>query len=88
MDAIPDPDRHPAAALALTLELLTARISRDLDADANEGTLPDDPAWADIISRLADYGRDCAEILSTPQVTAVMTAWEADASRARKNASG
>lgn len=76
MNGIPDPACHPAAALALTLELLTARISRDLDADANEGTLPGDPAWADIISRLADYSRECAEILNAPQVAAAITGWE------------
>jgi hypothetical protein len=41
-------------------------------------TPPDDPAWADTISQLADYSRDCAEILNTPQVTAAITAWQAN----------
>lgn len=60
--------------LAATLERLTARVSRDLDVDAGESVLPDDPFWADTISRLAEYARECAEILDEPRVTAVLTA--------------
>jgi hypothetical protein len=60
--------------LAATLERLTARVRRDLDVDAGESVLPDDPSWADTISRLAEYSRECAAILDEPQVTAVLTA--------------
>jgi hypothetical protein len=75
---IPDPGTHLTAALAVTLELLAARISNDLDADASEGTEPDDPAQAGVNRRLADYGRECAEILDRPEVTAaVEAAWAA-----------
>jgi hypothetical protein len=63
------------AVLATTLERLTARVSRDLDADAGESVLPDDPFWADTISQLAEYARECAEVLDEPQITAVLTAY-------------
>ena len=63
----------PGAVLATTLERLTARVSRDLDVDAGESVLPDDPFWADTISRLADYARECAEVLDEPRITAVLT---------------
>lgn len=62
------------AVLAVTLERLTARVCRDLDVDAGESVLPDDPFWADTISELAEYARGCAEILDEPQITAVLTA--------------
>lgn len=62
------------AVLATTLERLTVRVSRDLDADAGESVLPDDPFWADTISRLAEYARECAEVLDEPRITAVLTA--------------
>jgi hypothetical protein len=60
--------------LAATLERLTARVRRDLDVDAGESVLPDDPFWADTISRLADYARECAEVLDEPRITAVLIA--------------
>jgi hypothetical protein len=61
-------------ALATTLEQLTARVSRDLDVDASESVLPDDPVWADTINRLAEYARECAEVLDEPRISAVLTA--------------
>ena len=75
----PVKDRSPdsadlVAVLATTLERLTARVSRDLDVDAGESVLPDDPFWADTISRLAEYARECAEVLDEPRITAVLTA--------------
>jgi hypothetical protein len=71
-------DRSPDSAdlvtvLATTLERLTARVSRDLDMDAGESVLPDDPFWADTISRLAEYARECAEVLDEPRITAVLS---------------
>ena len=60
--------------LADTLERLTARVSRDLDVDAGESVLPDDPFWADTISRLAKYARECAEVLDEPRITAMLSA--------------
>lgn len=63
-----------AALLATTLERLAGRVIRDLDADAGESVLPDDPFWADTISRLAEYARECAEVLDEPRITAVLTA--------------
>lgn len=59
--------------LAATLERLTARVCRDLDVDAGESVLPNDPFWADTISRLADYARECAEVLDEARITAVLT---------------
>jgi hypothetical protein len=61
------------AALATRLEQLTARVGRDLDVDAGESVLPDDPFWADTISRLAEYARECAQVLDEPRITAVLT---------------
>ena len=61
-------------ALATTLEQLTARVCRDLDVDAGESVLPDDPFWADTINRLADYARECAGVLDEPRITALLTA--------------
>lgn len=61
-----------ARVLAATLERLTARVCRDLDVDASESILPDDPFWADTISRLAEYARKCAEVLNEPRVTELM----------------
>jgi hypothetical protein len=60
-------------ALATTLEQLTARVCRDLDVDAGESVLPDDPIWADTINRLAEYARECAQVLDEPRITAVLT---------------
>ena len=65
---------HLIAVLASTLERLTIRVSRDLDVDAGESVLPDDPFWADTISRLAVYARECAEVLDEPQIAAALTA--------------
>lgn len=61
------------AILATTLERLAARVSRDLDVDADESVLPDDPFWADTISQLAEYARECAQVLDEPRITAVLT---------------
>jgi hypothetical protein len=72
-NASPDP-ADLAAVVATTLERLTARVIRDLDVDAGESVLPDDPFWADTISRLAEYARECAEVLDEPRITAVLTA--------------
>ena len=71
---LPEPATDLVAVLAVTLERLTNRVSRDLDVDAGESVLPDDPFWADTISRLAEYARECAAILDEPQVTATLTA--------------
>jgi hypothetical protein len=71
---LPESATDLVAVLATTLERLTNRVSRDLDVDAGESVLPDDPFWADTISRLAQYARECAEILDEPQVTATLVA--------------
>jgi hypothetical protein len=60
-------------ALATTLERLAARVCRDLDVDAGESVLPDDPFWADTIIRLAEYARECAEVLDEPRITEALT---------------
>ena len=75
----PIKDVSPEAAdlvtvLAATLERLTARVSRDLDVDAGESVLPEDPFWADTISRLVKYARECAEVLDEPRITAMLSA--------------
>jgi hypothetical protein len=70
-----------AAVLATTLEQLAARVIRDLDVDAGESVLPEDPFWADTISRLAEYARECAGVLDEPRITAVLTAHPVGRSR-------
>jgi alkylhydroperoxidase family enzyme len=60
--------------LAITLERLTARVTRDLDVDAGEGVLPEDPVWAETIARVAAYARECAEVLDEPRLAAVLAA--------------
>jgi hypothetical protein len=72
-DTSPDPV-DLVTVLATTLERLTTRVSRDLDVDASESVPPDDPFWADTISRLAEYARKCAEVLDEPRITAMLTA--------------
>lgn len=72
-DTSPDPV-DLVTVLATTLEQLTTRVSRDLDVDASESVLPDDPSWAETISRLAEYARKCAEVLDEPRITAMLTA--------------
>jgi hypothetical protein len=72
-DASPD-SADLATVLATTLERLAARVIRDLDVDAGESVLPEDPFWADTISRLAEYARECVEVLDEPRITAVLTA--------------
>jgi hypothetical protein len=72
-DASPE-SKDLMTLLATTLERLTSRVSRDLDVDGGESVLPDDPFWADTISRLADYARECAEVLDGPWITALLTA--------------
>lgn len=77
MNAVKDTSPESAdlvAVLATTLERLTARVSRDLDVDAGESVLPNDPSWADTISRLAEYARECAGILDEPRIAAMLTA--------------
>ena len=71
-DTSPEPTADLVAVLAITLERLTARVGRDLDVDASESVLPDDPFWADTISQLAEYSRECAEVLNEPRITALM----------------
>ena len=75
MDPIKDVSPESAdllTALATTLERLTTRVRRDLDVDAGESVPPDDPSWADTISRLAEYARECAVVLDEPRITAVL----------------
>lgn len=60
--------------VATSLERLAARVSRDLDADAAEGVLPDDPAWAETITGVAAYARECVAVLDDPRIAAVLTA--------------
>ena len=74
-DTSPEPTADLVAVLAITLERLTARVGRDLDVDASESVLPDDPSWADTISQLSEYSRECAEVLNEPRITALMTGW-------------
>jgi hypothetical protein len=61
-------------ALATTLEQLTARVCRDLDVDAGESVLPEDPIWAETIYQLAEYARECAGVLDEPRITALLSA--------------
>jgi len=57
-----------ALALADALERLGIRISRDLDVEAGEGALPEDPAWAATLIDFVAYAEQCLEILDRPDV--------------------
>lgn len=60
-------------AVAISLERLVARITRDLDVDASEGVLPDDPEWAATIAGVVAYARECAAVLDEPLVLKELT---------------
>lgn len=66
------PTEELVAVVAVALERLAARVSRDLDADAGEGVLPDDPAWAEVITGVAAYARECSAVLDDPRIMAVL----------------
>lgn len=68
------PDANVVELLAASLERLAARVSRDLDADVAEGVPPEDPAWAETISSVATYARECVAILDDPRVVAALVA--------------
>lgn len=67
------PDRDVIAAVAVTLERLVARITRDLDVDASEGVAPNDPEWAATIAGVVSYARECAAVLDEPTVFTALT---------------
>lgn len=69
-----DPDANVIALLAASLERLAARVSRDLDADATEGVLPEDPVWAETVTGVAAYARECLAVLDDPRVSAALAA--------------
>lgn len=60
--------------VAASLEKLAARVSHDLDADAGEGVLPDDPVWAETITNVAAFAQECVAVLDDPRIAAVLTA--------------
>jgi hypothetical protein len=66
------PDANVVALLAVSLERLAARVSRDLDADVAEGVPPEDPVWAETIAGVALYARECLAVLDDPRVTAAL----------------
>ncbi len=69
-----DPAAELVALIAASLERLAARVSRDLDADAGEGTLPEDLAWAETVTGVAAFARECAAVLDDPRIAAVLAA--------------
>jgi hypothetical protein len=60
-------------AVAIALERLVARITRDLDVDAAEGVPPDDPEWAATIAGVVSYARECVAVLDEPIVFKALT---------------
>lgn len=62
------PDGEAIAAVAVALERLVARITRDLDVDAGEGVPPDDPEWARTIAGVVSYAHECVAVLDEPKV--------------------
>jgi hypothetical protein len=60
-------------AVAIALERLVARITRDLDVDAGEGVPPGDPEWATTIAGVVSYARECAAVLDEPVVFKTLT---------------
>jgi hypothetical protein len=67
------PHTEAITAVAITLERLVARITRDLDVDAGEGVPPDDPEWATTIAGVVSFARECASILDEPLVFRALT---------------
>jgi hypothetical protein len=67
-------DPNLVALLAVSLERLGARVSRDLDIDAAEGVPPEDPIWAETIAGVAVYARECLAVLDDPRVAAALAA--------------
>jgi hypothetical protein len=67
-----EPEAELVVLVAASLERLAARVSRDLDADAVEGVLPDDPAWAETVTGVALYARECVSVLDDPRIAAVL----------------
>jgi hypothetical protein len=59
--------------LAATLERLTARIDRDLNAEAAEGVQIADPEWAAAITSVVDYAQECLRVLDLPDVDAALS---------------
>jgi hypothetical protein len=66
------PDANVVELLAASLERLAARVSRDLDADVAESVPPEDPVWAETISGVAAYARECVAILDDPRVASAL----------------
>jgi hypothetical protein len=55
-------------ALVETLELLEARIHRDLNAETREASEVADPAWAETLREFTAYAEDCMRVLDDERV--------------------
>jgi len=62
----------PIVQIADALDQLSARVERDCNVDAAEGTPPSDPAWAEVVEELAMYAERCRAVLETPIVAAAL----------------
>ncbi|MCE0536613.1 hypothetical protein LWF15_13960 [Kineosporia rhizophila] len=68
-----DRPQQPVLVLAAVIENLAALISRELDADAGEGTPIRDPQWAEALDRVVTGGRQALAILDDPQIRQALT---------------
>jgi hypothetical protein len=65
--------RSVVLTLATALERLGARITRDLDTEANDGAPPEDARWAAAIEGVVRYAEECLRVLDDPFVVDVMS---------------
>lgn len=67
-----EPRTSPIVQLADALDRLSARVERDCNVEAAEGTPPSDPAWAEVVEELATYAERCRAVLDSPAVAAAL----------------
>jgi len=67
-----NPHRTVVLKIAEALEVLVAIVNRELNADANEGTTPDDPAWKAAIAAVVRAAEISVAVLDLPEVMEIL----------------